>query len=55
MMAGEKHTGWVNILKNEDSPMGVSIYGPFNSEEEALKEKEYFGVCIATIKIEWED
>ncbi len=52
--ASEKHEGWINIYKGEESYYpGAGLY---STKEEAIEEsKKFEDSYIATIKIEWED
>ena len=50
----EKHEGWINLYRNEDS---ISWISPnyFKSKEEAEKEGKAYTCSVTTIKIEWEE
>ena len=52
--APEKHEGWINLYRNEDS---ISWISPnyFKSKEEAEKEGKAYTCSVTTIKIEWEE
>ena len=52
--APEKHEGWINLYKNEDS---ISWISPnyFASKKEAEEEGKTRTCSVTTIKIEWEE
>lgn len=52
MMAGEKHTGWINIYSNG---LCYSTSTCIHKTEEIAKLRADSKHVIATIKIEWED
>ena len=50
--APEKHEGWVNIYKNE---LGVYVVGGKVHNRKEGAESRSGSLCVATIKIEWEE
>ena len=50
--APEKHTGWINISREEYGYEGGLIY---DSKEDAEKIAKVNKCCVATVKIEWEE
>ena len=50
--ATEKHTGWINISREEYGYEGGLIY---DSKEDAEKIAKVNKCCVATVKIEWEE
>ena len=50
--APEKHEGWINIFNDGDIREGGIIY---DSKEEAEKWAKINKLCVATIKVVWEE
>ena len=51
--APEKHEGWVNVHKVENTPYLDTCIWP--TEEYAKKGAKYTDNYVATVKIEWEE
>ena len=51
--APEKHTGWVNVYRNNDSHTYAGAV--YDSKEDAEKRKTIDENYVTTIKIEWEE
>ena len=51
--APEKHTGWINVYRNNDSHTYAGAV--YDSKEDAEKRKESGENYVTTIKIEWEE
>lgn len=57
MMATQRHTGYINIVRNR--LLSDSVYEAdrmvYESEEEARAIRHNTGFDVATVKVEWED
>ena len=51
--APEKHEGWINVYRNDDSHTYAGAV--YDSKEDAEKRKESGENYVTTIKIEWEE
>ena len=51
--APEKHTGWINVYRNNDSHAYTGAV--YDSKEDAEKRKVIDENYVTTIKIEWEE
>ena len=51
--APEKHEGWINVYRNNDSHTYAGAV--YDSKEDAEKRKESGENYVTTIKIEWEE
>ena len=51
--APEKHTGWINVYRNNDSHIYAGAV--YDSKEDAEKRKTIDENYVTTIKIEWEE
>ena len=51
--APEKHEGWINVYRNNDSHTYTGAV--YDSKEDAEKRKESGENYVTTIKIEWEE
>ena len=51
--APEKHTGWINVYRNNDSHTYAGAV--YDSQEDAEKRKVIDENYVTTIKIEWEE
>ena len=51
--APEKHTGWINVYRNNDSHTYAGAV--YDSKEDAEKRKTIDENYVTTIKIEWEE
>ena len=52
--ASEKHEGWINLYKWNNS-IGCYVSNPLSSEEKAVEEGKTSRSYLKTIKIEWEE
>ena len=52
--APEKHEGWINLYKCDNS-IGCYVSNPFSSEEKAIEAGKTSHSYLKTIKIEWEE
>lgn len=52
--APEKHEGWINLYKYDNS-IGCYVSNPFSSEEKAIEAGKTSRSYLKTIKIEWEE
>ena len=53
--APERHEGWVNLYKCENSTKCYTSSYPYDSEESAIESGRRSNAYIKTIKIEWEE
>ena len=53
--APERHEGWVNLYKCENSTKCYTSSYPYDSEESAIESGRKSNTYIKTIKIEWEE
>ena len=51
--APEKHEGWINVYRNNDSHTYAGAV--YDSKEDAEKRKTIYENYVTTIKIEWEE
>ena len=51
--APEKHEGWINVYRNNDSHTYAGAV--YDSQEDAEKRKAFDENYVTTIKIEWEE
>ena len=52
--APEKHEGWINLYKCDNS-IGCYVSNPFSSEEKAIEAGKTSNSYLKTVKIEWEE
>ena len=52
-LAATKKDGWINIYHGQHTTVSGRIV--YTTEEVALANKDTSSICIATIKIEWEE